>query len=391
MCRHIHYWKNLATTLFSIFLLITLPERTIASDHLDVFNADHDLIDFYAFKSPNNANKVVFIINLFRNANDTSRFSSTQEFSIALRPSQGTRFNGPIRFDVGNNEQRFVCSFNSALDNKAQNGQCSSPNGENLIVNVNDTNGVKGESFRVYAGLRADPFFMAAMKVLLNFTINSTNYPNPGSNDVDGQNVLSIVIEADINKTLGKLLNTPTKRLLAARAEVIDKEEKQRLDSIGRPELTNMIMGVPLFDAGQRFTLMGAPFSKENTFHTGRISEREQFRQRINVNLQRWDQMDEVTDWPLENDIHPLTELSYKDYLILDLNKPFSDEGYYEIERALINNKAHTTAGGRWLNEDVVDITLTTLISNNKKHYSDHLAAPSKPVSTVFPYLAAPY
>ena len=61
------------------------------------------------------------------------------------------------------------------------------------------------------------------------------------------------------------------------------------------------------------------------------------YRSRINGGLVFYDGLDGKTDWPLdEQGNHPLTELLLADFLVVDVSKPFAEEGYLEIERALL-------------------------------------------------------
>jgi hypothetical protein len=110
---------------------------------------------------------------------------------------------------------------------------------------------------------------------------------------------------------------------------------------------------------------------------------------KINLNLKRWDNMDKQVDWPLVDNNHPLSELMYADYLVMDFAKPFNESGYFEIENSLLAEEQHTTSGGRWLNEDIIDTLLTMYISHSRKHYSDFVNA-TKPANKYFPYVRSP-
>jgi hypothetical protein len=41
--------------------------------------------------------------------------------------------------------------------------------------------------------------------------------------------------------------------------------------------------------------------------------------------------------------------------LIIDVSRPFADASFFEIEQSLLDGSAHTTCGGRWLNDNVMD------------------------------------
>lgn len=68
--------------------------------------------------------------------------------------------------------------------------------------------------------------------------------------------------------------------------------------------------------------------------------------------------MDHDVDW-LSNPDHPLSEIFYHDYLVLDLSKPFTKQGFMDIEKSMFAGRSHQTSGDRWLGEDVIDELMT--------------------------------
>lgn len=61
------------------------------------------------------------------------------------------------------------------------------------------------------------------------------------------------------------------------------------------------------------------------------------YRSRLNANLAFYDRMDGKTDWPLDDQgNHPLTEFLLADFMVLDISKPFSEDSYLEIDRAVL-------------------------------------------------------
>ena len=116
------------------------------------------------------------------------------------------------------------------------------------------------------------------------------------------------------------------------------------------------------------------------------------YRARLNANLTFYDGLDGKTDWPLgERGNHPLTELLLADYLVVDASEPFCETSYFEIEQAMLGERAHSTCGGRWLNEDVVDSILTLYVNaGNGPRISDGVDGPIAWSSKVFPYMAPP-
>jgi hypothetical protein len=109
-------------------------------------------------------------------------------------------------------------------------------------------------------------------------------------------------------------------------------------------------------------------------------------------------------DWPLEGGAHPLAPMFAIDALLVDTAKPctLADGGfaasYLEIERETIAgafglSSAHATCGGRTPTDDVVDTTLTLLVTGYRDGgpaVSQGVADPTKAATTTFPYLADP-
>jgi len=117
------------------------------------------------------------------------------------------------------------------------------------------------------------------------------------------------------------------------------------------------------------------------------------YRARLNANLAFWDSLDGKADWPPREDgAHPLTELILADFLVLDVTKPYAEQGsFLEIELAARRGEAHRTCGGRALNDDVMDTIFTLLVNaGNGPVIRDGVDQATRPASRAFPYLAPP-
>jgi hypothetical protein len=58
----------------------------------------------------------------------------------------------------------------------------------------------------------------------------------------------------------------------------------------------------------------------------------------------------------------------------------------------MLKGRAHATSGGRWLDDDVIDILYTTYINGgNGPRISDGVDAPHTLSSKVFPYVPPPH
>ena len=77
--------------------------------------------------------------------------------------------------------------------------------------------------------------------------------------------------------------------------------------------------------------------------------------------------------------------------MVVDVSKPYAEDSYFEIERALLKGASHETCGGRSLNDDVADTILTLLVNaGNDARISDGVDQQAVPAARVFPYLAPP-
>ena len=70
------------------------------------------------------------------------------------------------------------------------------------------------------------------------------------------------------------------------------------------------------------------------------------------------------------------------DYLVLDLAQPFAPGNFLEIERALLENRPHASAGGRWLDDDILDEMLTLYVNGGRgERLGDGVDAPTQPAT----------
>ena len=103
-------------------------------------------------------------------------------------------------------------------------------------------------------------------------------------------------------------------------------------------------------------------------------------------------------DWPIpDGGTHPLLPIFVSDVLLVDTALPCTspDGGfvpsYLDIEREIdLAGAAHTTCGGRTPADDVVDETLTLLVTRDRQPVTQGVPGATRPATTTFPYLAAP-
>jgi hypothetical protein len=132
-------------------------------------------------------------------------------------------------------------------------------------------------------------------------------------------------------------------------------------------------------------------YNREDAFALSPVY-RPLYESRLDANLAFFDTLDHKTAWPLGADgRHPLRDPLIDDYLILDLAYPFAPGNFLEIERALLDKRPHKTAGGRWLDDDILDELLTLIVNGGRgERLGDGVDAPTKPASLSFPYVREP-
>ena len=269
---------------------------------------------------------------------------------------------------------------------------CTLPSGETVSFQVGDEAGGEAHGVRVFAGCRLDPFYID--QGVSGGIRTSRRLPDQlsGKNTLDGQNALGIVVEGDIPTFIGaELFSAGGDLLFATLAETMTSGSLRiRLERLGRPEIKNFIMLDRASDTLNRDLEIRDIYNMEDAFEL-LPDYLNAYRSRINNGLVFYDGLDGKTDWPLHPDgVHPLRDLLLADFLVVDITKPFDEDGYLEIERALLRGDAHATCGGRTLNHDMVDTFLTFLVNNgNGPRITDDVDQPTRLASSTFPYLQA--
>ncbi len=350
-----------------------------------------DITDLYAFPSPERPGHLVLVMNTLPFAKPSDLLSDGLIYRFRLRPLTATAAGDPEPFAVRPEEFVFDCVFSppSNGDDRqgaVQEGTCTTPAGDRVSLRVNDEQGWSAHGVRVFAGPRWDPFIMDAPAALKTIATGKLAFTDPGSIFLDGKNVLSLVVEVDSALLAGA-------ELVGVVAETLTRGKfRVRIERTGRPEVKNMMLAPKQFDLVNRDLEIRDLYNMEDAFHLGE-SYQGAYRARLNANLAFWDGLDGNTDWVTDrNGDHPLTKLILADFLVVDLTKPYAEQGsFLEIEIAARRGKAHETCGGRALNDDVIDTIFTQLVNaGNGPVIRDGVDRASRPASTTFPYLAAP-
>ena len=151
-----------------------------------------------------------------------------------------------------------------------------------------------------------------------------------------------------------------------------------------------MMLAPKQFDPVNRDLEIRDLYNMEDAFHLA-DGYQGAYRARLDANLAFWDGLDGKTDWPVDgNGAHPLTEFVLADYLVIDVGKPYAEQGsFLEIERAATEGRPHETCGGRSPNDDVMDRIFTLLVNaGNGPIIRDGVDHATRPAARTFPYLA---
>jgi len=349
-----------------------------------------DITDVYAFPSPEEPDRLVLVLNTLPMAQPSALFSEGLLYRFRLRalnrPTDGAQ---GWRFVPADDEFVLDCVFSmrdGADGRSVQEGTCTSSTGQSVSCRVNDPEGGSGDGLRVFAGARWDPFIMDARAALTTLATHELAFTDTGSIFLDGKNVLSIVVELE-TRLLGEI------DLVGVVAETLTRGKfNVRIERVGRPEVKNMMLAPKEFDPVNRDLEIRDLYNMEDAFHLG-DSYGGAYRARLNANLAFWDGLDGRVDWsPDEDGNHPLTELVLADFLVVDVTKPYVEQGsFLEIELAGRSGQPHQTCGGRAPNDDVMDTIFTQLVNGGQgPTIRDGVDAASRPAGRTFPYLAPP-
>ncbi len=473
-----------------------------AADHIDSPNAAADpaadLNDFYVFVNPNDASEVIFALTINPFADRSTLFSDAVEYQIFLENEPGLA--SEIR-----------CSFS-----RDQNVTCTAPGDRTVSGPTGQTN-TNGD-FRVWAGLRDDPFFFDFEAFNETIATATPAFNDPGVDFFAGLNVMALVVgidreaispqpaaKAHFNQKVwaatervegdgigggisGSWLNTDdpgqgwileavsnpvpdttskahlpmqfvayyfgynngAQLWLAGNGPDIDgntatvevfrgsggqfgaafQQEDATLESVGTMvfDFENCTDGTVSFNStADDLVDFSLPISRLtdiaaldcNLFIGGQV-DREgraavntalipsgddkndynqatdpsqwatQFTDLLSASLTFVDGLDGVTGNLLTGDADTLASVLVDDRLQVDFDIPDCGS-YLALEAAALGGVDPTECGGRTLEADVVDVTLTALVSGFETEVGDGVDANDKPFLDEFPFLAAPH
>jgi hypothetical protein len=351
-----------------------------------------DISDFYAFPSPEQPGRVALVMIVFPFASRLALFSDVVDYRFRIRPVRAVANGAGPSFAVGDQERVISVTFGApqaleGRDTLIQRGTCTLPSGETVAFQVGDEAGGEANGVRVFAGCRLDPCYINLGVTGAYRTTRRLPEQVSSTNTLEGQNALGIVVEGDV----ATLFGAGDASLFATLAETMTGGSLGiRLERLGRPEIKNFLMQDRADPLNGDLEIRDL-YNMEDAFQL-LPDYLNAYRSRITNGLVFYDGLDGKTDWPLDAEgIHPLCELLLTDFLVVDVTKPFDEDGYLEIERALLRGAAPTTCGGRTLNHDMVDTFLTLLVTNgNGPRVTDGVDHATVPAASTFPYLQPP-
>jgi hypothetical protein len=350
-----------------------------------------DITDVFAFPCPDSPQHLVLAMDVFGKAGPSALFSDAVIYRFRVRPAAIAATGPSASFAVGTDEVIFDCVFEVPSNSEGgappvQRGRCITPNGEVVPFSVNDERGARGESVQVFAGQRSEPFFLDVRMVLKTVETRQLAFKKVGSDTLYGTNVLAIVLKFEWAKLVkgGPMFALVCETLASGKRPV-------RIERVGRPEIKNVSLSFKVFDQVNRDLEIRDLYNSEDAFNLA-PDYYDAYRVRMNANLAFYDGLDGKVDWPAdEHGNHPLTKLLLADFLVVDASKPFGETSYFEIERSMLKGQAHVTAGGRWLNEDMMGLIYTLYVNaGNGSRIEDGIDGPIAWSSKVFPYMAPP-
>lgn len=360
------------------------------SDHIDgprtIGDPPADISDLFAFTSPENPGRTVVALDVFPGAGTDAIFSNAIDHSIVIRRVTVAGTGDTARFQASDSElARFSCRFGPLErggpgGRAIQRGVCSLPDGRSLALVVNDEKGATTADgvFRVFAGLRSDPFYLAWNIGTMRKTPNLLQHDN----------VLSIVIEFDTRRVLepdkGPLFGAIGETVPIPRPGIPVGHEPPRIDWVGRPEQTNVRLNVDIKD-----TIDIRDLWNQQTPFAIAPEMKPIFMQRLKASFEHYDMMDGKADWTPAA-LAANVNVFFDDFLLFDVTKPITDASHLEIEKSTIDGLPYRTGGGRTVDANSIDILMTWLINKDREFLQGGATGATKPGMKVFPYLASP-
>ena len=361
------------------------------SDHIDgprsMGDPSIDMTDLFGFRSPENPERTVFAADVFPSAGSSAMFSDAADHSIVARRVRVAGVGDAAKFQSGDREIRFSFRFDrldmQPAGKPIQRGTCTLPDGQKLRFVVNDEKGATTPdgAFRVFAGLRSDPFLLA-------WLVGDADL-KPFVNILEHDNVLCFLVEFDTRRVLdtaqGSLFGVIAETTPIPQARGVVGHPPPRFDWVGRTEQTNVRLNNPgLKDVEDLRDLWNqqTPFAISPQFAPI-------FRKRLFDSLQQYDLRDGKADWSTPQ-LTASANIFLDDFMLIDVAKPTTETSFLEIEKSTLDGRPYQTGGGRTLNAHDIDILLTWIVNRDREPLQGGATRATQLGRDTFPYLAAP-
>jgi Domain of unknown function (DUF4331) len=192
-------------------ILVAAGAILYAADHIDApavtgpnsTSPGNDITDVYAFQSPADNSKMVFVINvqglMSPSASATASFSNNTLYELNIDNTGDLVEDQVIQFVVQNNKLRVYGPAAPAttglastiLANATRTDADVTPYGSSGSPNV----GTNSNGIKVFAGPRDDPFFFDLVRFREVIAGTQSSFRSPGVDTFAGTNVMSLVIE----------------------------------------------------------------------------------------------------------------------------------------------------------------------------------------------------
>lgn len=366
--------------LLCLFLL--MPCAVYATDHIDgPVTSQHpvsDITDLYAFPSPDRPNRLVLILNSYPAVPANGHFSDKLSYRFLIRPANILALGKDAGFEIKPVTYSINCVFETPAEHKDHRVSCTLDNNVVISGPLDTSIDQNEKGIRLFAGARADAFLFNADWT--QTIVSKGIIPEPvNSNDINRLNVLSLAIEIDITQ----FLPPDQRHILAIAAEISRRNNSSGkiLDRVGRPEITN----IHLIARDNKAEIRD--HYNQQSILTVTADQLALYQQRILRNIDYYDSLDAHRDWS-DDWKQSLARILANDYLMIDMQQPFSPQGYFDIEKSILTSRPHTRSGGRVPHDHVINSLLSTLINGwHAAPVSDGIRGDSGLPEAEFPYL----
>ncbi len=359
------------------------------SDHIDgprsIGDPAIDTTDLFCFTSPENPARTVFAADVFPSAGTSAVFTDAANHAIVARRVTVAGWGDAAKFQAGEREIRFNFRFDRLEVQPGakpiQRGTCTLPDGQTLRFTVNDEEGATTPdgTFRVFAGLRSDPFILAWLVGQLK----------PFQNLLEHDNVLCFLVDFDT----GRVLDPAQGSLFGVIAETTPVTRNSPFAGASGSALRlGWTPGTDQRSPQQRRIARrgrrARPLESTDAVRgcTGIRADVPQALGRESASIRLRDGKE---DWSPAQ-LAASANVFLDDFQLIDVTKPTTDTSYLEIEKSTLNGRPYQTGGGRTLNAHDIDMLLTWIVNRDREPLVGGATRATQLGRNTFPYLAPP-